>query len=412
MKKAGLNSAMLVYSKQSSDACVVGAYNEFTPLERLRWKFGRLGVRLERCWGKYSMYFRTERGVSLSLSRIREFLPFKPDVIVAHWVGNFMTVRLMCQLSREMGVPLYWYMLDMAALTGGCHYAFDCRGYMQTCGHCPQIGRGAGASDASFLLLQEKLCQFDGVDITAVVPSLWLKRQAEESTLFAGRPIRHIPLGIDVDVFKPSSVPAARALLGLPQGKKIVFFGAHNFREERKGISYLLQALRRLYAMLRESPALRNRVLILSAGAAPRPEELGIPFDYKHVGVLRGDVMLTAAYQSADIFVNASIEDTGPMMLNEAIVCGTPVVAFDMGVAPDLVHTGKTGYRAVLRNANDMANGMRELLEMDDTQCAAMRQNCRNLGLALCHPDVQVKAFVALFASRPNARTASRETMK
>ena len=59
--------------------------------------------------------------------------------------------------------------------------------------------------------------------------------------------------------------------------------------------------------------------------------------------------------------VHLSIEDSGPMMINESIMCGTPVVCFDMGVARDLVHTGRTGYRAALRDSSDLAFGIREV---------------------------------------------------
>ncbi len=29
------------------------------------------------------------------------------------------------------------YMMDMAPMTGGCHYAWDCEKYKMKCGGCP-----------------------------------------------------------------------------------------------------------------------------------------------------------------------------------------------------------------------------------------------------------------------------------
>ena len=92
------------------------------------------------------------------------------------------------------------------------------------------------------------------------------------------------------------------------------------------------------------------------------------------------------------------------MIINESILCGTPVVAFNMGVAPDLVHTGRTGYRARLKDEADMAAGLRRLLEMDEESIREMREECRVLGLQLCHPEVQVRAFMELTASRSSMR--------
>jgi len=99
------------------------------------------------------------------------------------------------------------------------------------------------------------------------------------------------------------------------------------------------------------------------------------------------------------VFLCPSIEDSGPLMINESIMCGTPVVSFDMGVAPDLVHTGKTGYRATLKDSEDLARGIYKLLNLSDTEYAQMSGNCRELGLKLYSPSVQLQGFERVFKS-------------
>jgi len=400
LRNAGVDSAMLVYAKKSADEHVTGVFERITRFERLMLRMqSGFHTRYDRYRGGYSMYFRMGRGNFLSLGRLKGLLPFKPDAIITHWVANFITPGMMRQLSKDTGAPLYWYMMDMAPLTGGCHYAFDCGGYKRACGRCPQIGERANEFDISYRQLREKLRSFKDVDITAVVGSTWLRRQAEESAIFSGRSVKQIMLGMDANVFKPVPIEEARAFLGLPQGKKIIFFGAQNIYEERKGIIYLIEALKQLHAMLKDDRSLCEKVLIVTAGSVQSMEGLEIQFEHEHLGFLSGDVRLAAAYQSADIFVNASIEDSGPMMINEAVLCGTPVVAFDMGVAPDLVHTGRTGYRARLKDTSDLAKGLRMLIEMDEERILFMRAECRDLGVRFCHPDVQVRAFMGLCSS-------------
>jgi glycosyltransferase involved in cell wall biosynthesis len=225
-----------------------------------------------------------------------------------------------------------------------------------------------------------------------------------ESSIFSERPIKQIMLGMDVDVFKPAAQVDARAILGLPIDRKIIFFGAQRTHEERKGIAYLVDALKQLHGMLDDNPDFQKKILVVTAGYWGKAGKLEMLFEHRHIGSLQGDTMLAAAYQAADIFVSASIEDSGPMMINESILCGTPVVSFDMGVAPDLVHTGRTGYRARLRDAADMAAGLLSLLEMDADSIQAMRTECRALGVRLCHPDAQVQAFLELFASHPSVQ--------
>ena len=401
MRNAGVDSAMVVLAKQSDDPHVIGMSAGLEAFERLRWLWSKLLLRYyQRC--RTSPYFYVETGPLFQVDRLIAVLPFKPDAIVFHWVSAFVTADMMHQLSEITGAPLYWYMMDMAPMTGGCHYAFDCKGYTKQCGQCPQLRYGRNEFDISYRQWHMKFSSFRSTDITAVVGSAWLRRQAMESSIFFERPIKQIMLGMDVEVFKPAAQIDARAILGLPIGRKIIFFGAQNTQEKRKGIAYLFDALNQLHAMLDDNPDLRKNILVVTAGYWGKAGKLEVLFEHRHIGSLQGDVMLAAAYQAADIFVNASIEDSGPMMINESILCGTPVVSFDMGVAPDLVHMGRTGYRARLRDAADMAAGLLSLLEMDADSMRAMRTECRTLGVRLCHPDAQVRAFLELFASHPS----------
>ena len=409
MRNAGVDSAMLVHTKRSTDDHVTGVSDRLTIPERLRSKLGERRVLRDRKRGGYSNYFKADIGFFLPAQRLMRLLPFKPDAIIAHWVSGFVTADMLRQLCELTGAPLYWYLMDMAPLTGGCHYAFDCKGYFRACGHCPQIGSDAGEFDVSRRQLQNKMKSFEQISVTAVASSTWVRRQAEQSAVFSARPIRHIMLGMDANVFKPAPVATSRAVLGLPVDRTVLFFGAQQLSEKRKGFGCLVEALNRLWAMLDGAPAIREKVMVVTAGSTPTGGSLRMPFEHRHIGMLLGNERLTAAYTAADIFINASTEDTGPMMINEAILCGTPVVAFDMGVAPDLVHTHLTGYRARLRDTGDMAEGLRMLLAMDETQMQAMRSECRDLGLRLCHPQVQVRSFTELIASGSEAGESRSE---
>ena len=154
----------------------------------------------------------------------------------------------------------------------------------------------------------------------------------------------------------------------LPENKKIIFFGSAFLDEERKGMPLLLEALKLVN---------RKDVFLLIAGTATIGE---VCFDNKRLGYLN-EQELIKAYQVADLFVCPSVEDSGPMMINQSIMCGTPVVAFEMGVAVDLVHKGKTGYRAKLGDKNDLAQGINCVLNLTEEEHRQMSVNCRELAL-------------------------------
>jgi len=183
MRDAGVDSAMLVLVKQSDDPNVIGMLAGLEAFDRWRWLWRKLLFRYhQRC--RTSPYFHIETGSLFRVDRLIAAFPFKPEAIVVHWVSTFVTTDMMRQLSEITGAPLYWYMMDMAPMTGGCHYAFDCKGYTKQCGQCPQLKYGRNEFDISYRQWHLKFSNFRATDITAVVGSSWLRRQAMESSIF------------------------------------------------------------------------------------------------------------------------------------------------------------------------------------------------------------------------------------
>lgn len=400
MRAAGVNSIMAVLNKTSNDETVIGYADHMTITDRFRRIHSDVQRRIMRRYYLPSIYFYVDCPGLVYARRIAELIPFMPDVIIAHWVSNFITPGTLHELGLLTGAPVLWYLMDMGPLTGGCHYALNCTGYTRQCGNCPQLRSSRDKGDLSFRQWRARHAAVQDMNVTPVAGSSWLIDRLAESSIFRDKPAEKILLGMKTDVFCPVDQGDARLRLGLPQERKIIFFGAMNIYEERKGIRYLIEALQKLYCMLECNVPRREDILVVTAGSSVSSVDLNIPFEHRHIGLLRGDAMLAAGYQAADIFVNASAEDAGPMMINESLLCGTPVVSFNMGVAPDLVHKGRTGYRARLRDADDMAFGLFQLLEMDETSRCAMRFECRAIGEQLCHPDVQVRAFMELCALR------------
>lgn len=396
MRSSGIDSRMVVMTKLGDDPFVADVMSRLTLTDRLRLRWCAVKDKFLRSRFKPFNYFIEISQERTTASQLLAMHPFQPDVIIAHWVSNFVTAGTLRDLNRMTLAPVLWYFMDMAPLTGGCHYAFDCTGYTRKCGDCPQLGAGRSAQDLSHRQWHKKWADIQKTNITAVAASSWLKSQLDAGSVFRNKRQEKILLAADTRIFCPASQGGARKQLNLPIDRKIIFFGAANLHEERKGIRYLFGALRALYTMLGNNVTLRDQILVVMAGASEGSAELDIPFEHQYIGYLMGDDMLAAGYQAADVFVCASIEDAGPMMINESLLCGTPVVSFEMGVALDLVHTGRTGYRARLKDEQDLAAGLRTILELNDEAGYEMREHCRNYAFQMCHPDVQVRAFETL----------------
>jgi glycosyltransferase involved in cell wall biosynthesis len=125
--------------------------------------------------------------------------------------------------------------------------------------------------------------------------------------------------------------------------KKIIFFGAARLDVPRKGFAFLRESL----TLLARDNYLDLLLVIAGSGIAYQLD--AIPIKKVLLGNLNFEE-LAATYHAADIFVCPTIADSGPTMVNQSIMCGTPVVTFDVGVCMDLVLEKETG---ILVNKND-----------------------------------------------------------
>ncbi len=326
-------------------------------------------------------------------------LPVVPDVIHMHWIAGFLFAYDIHQLWLRYRTPVVWTMHDMSPLTGGCHYSGGCDGFTRRCGRCP-ILRSNYEGDTSRRSWISKSRWLRDVPITLVGASHWSLQVAERSSQFRDAPRVRIPSGIDDAVFRPRRREGARKLLRLPVDAQVIFIGAANHRDTRKGMRYIVEALGLLGALLGPGPP--PIVLTVGAGAGKYPELL--PFQCFNLGQIADDRLMALAYQAADAFVCASLEDAGPMMIPESLLCGTPVVAFDSsGLGADLVRKGVNGYLAKSPNAHDLARGIHEVL----SQAAAgtiTPQSCRDSVLSQCGARAQTDGYLMLYDRLMSAR--------
>ena len=145
-----------------------------------------------------------------------------------------------------------------------------------------------------------------------------------------------------------------------------MFFGATSLDERRKGMKELIDALSKVQA---------KDVVFVAAGNI---KNMVLPENTKAMGYLNEE-QLIQMYQMADVFVCPSLADAGPMMVNQSLMCGTPVVAYPVGVSADWIQTGKTGYLAKYGDADDLAKGIDYLLSTSDNEWNQMSKRCRQI---------------------------------
>ena len=93
-----------------------------------------------------------------------------------------------------------------------------------------------------------------------------------------------------------------------------------------------------------------------------------LPFRTHILGYLSDTEQIISAYSSADMFIIPSLEDNLPNTIMEAMACGTPCVGFNTGGIPEMIDHQLNGYVAKYMDADDLAKGIRWVLDYPDKQ--------------------------------------------
>lgn len=324
-------------------------------------------------------FFNTDEDTELISSQdILETTQFTPDLIITGLISGFINTKTIAELAEKTKAKVYMLMPDMSPLTGGCHYSWDCKGYQKDCNNCPAI-LNTNKKDRAYNNLQIKLNNIRRANIKILPGSGWTKNQAKLSALFKDQDhFYNINSCIDTRLFNNKHRDFAKKIFDLPENSKIIFTGSTFTSEKRKGIEYFIKALKYLWKLLDDKK--RDNIFILIAGNHTVKNELieQIPFQKQLIDYIKDNRLLSLAYQASDIFVCSSIEDAGPLMVSEALACGTPVVGFEMGVISNMVINGYNGYKAELKNSEDLADGILKILSLSENDYQQYSQNAVN----------------------------------
>ncbi|MFA5299798.1 MAG: hypothetical protein WC389_16560 [Lutibacter sp.] len=210
----------------------------------------------------YYMYSLDIGDLANNAKKIVKKLTIKPDVFIVLFPQYFLNENDLYYLTKKTNALVLWYMMDMAPMTGGCHYAWNCLGYTKECGCCPGINSN-DKNDQTHLNLLNKIKLFENSNIIPVAGSEWLLRQLETSSVFKNKPHYKVHLPINNSIFKPGNKLEARNQLKLPLEKKLIVFGAVNVTEIRKGYKELIESLKLLKTRLKEEE-IKNIYLIIA----------------------------------------------------------------------------------------------------------------------------------------------------
>lgn len=311
------------------------------------------------------------------------------DIVQLHWLGR-STLDLK-SLAAFRG-PIVWRLPDMYPFTAGCHYSGACMQYINGCSSCNQLR----IPNFAKFLFSQKMAHISQIrDLHIVSPSTWLYESTLNAMALDKHQKHHIGTGINTKIFSPINKRKALKALHLSNlaDKNIILFGAiSSTADPRKGFSELFEALK----FLSSSPP-KHSYEVVVFGSENDPK---IKLDFTNVtflGTHYNEEAMATIYNAADLMVVPSTEENLPNTAIEAMACGKPVVAFNIGGLPDLIVHKQNGYLADPIDVKDLAEGMRWVLNHSND--ANLGNNARQAVLKRFDEKDISKKYEALYSS-------------
>lgn len=320
---------------------------------------------------------------SATCNFIKTIDDIQPDIIHLHNVhGYYINYKILFDYLRIWGGPVVWTLHDCWSFTGHCsHYSFlSCNRWKRECHHCPQINRYPRSfiCDRSAANFKDKLEAFTSLKNLTLVPvSNWLRWQLTESFL-RNIPTLTIHNGIDITTFHPIQ-------FSKKSNTKIIL-GVASVWDDRKGLYEFYK--------LRELLPIDYRIILVGLTEKQISE---LPNGIE--GITRTDSIeqLVGLYNCAEVFVNPTFEDTFPTTNLESLACGTPVITYNTGGAPETVDA-KSGFVVDYGDINMLA----KKIQVTCTITPFSSEYCRNRAVEFFDKTKNFQCYLSLYNSLLN----------
>jgi len=317
------------------------------------------------------------------------------DVLNFHNLhGGYFNYLFLPYLTRHK--PGIYTLHDMWSFTGHCSYSFDCNRWQKGCGCCPYLNiYPAIKRDSTAIEWRLKNWVYHHAHLTIVTPSRWLMNQVQSSML-NHLEIHHIPNGVDLETYRPMEKEWCRYFLGIGDKKYVLLTSSLNFHDPRKGSRLLIQALNLLPITL------KKETIVMAMGTAGNVLKTGVDMAVYPLGYIQLDQLKAGIFAAADVFILPTRADNLPLVLQEAMACGTPLIAFAVGGVPELVRPGITGLLAEPENPQDLAHQIEQML-VNEGYRQQIARNCREVALQEYDLGQQARRYMALYQQVKNS---------
>jgi glycosyltransferase involved in cell wall biosynthesis len=383
----GVDSKMRVVHKITSDNSVSNWYSK-TILKKIQYElYQRWLIKAKRIWHHENkeMHSFGKYGIGI----VNEINNSDADVVHLHWINEMLSIQDIGKITK----PIVWTMHDMWAFCGAEHYALEDNNLRFVNGYLDEnrssTETGLDLNRKTWMLKKKN---WSKQSFSIVSTSNWLYNCAKNSELFKESNHYLIPYPLDSSsTWFPFDIQIARTVLNLPQESYLILMGADGgIGNPRKGGDLLKEAI--MY--LDKFSTLPVELIIFGQSNTDIPTQWSKKVHW--LGAVTDDRILSLAYSAADVMVVPSRQEAFGQTASEALACGTPVVAFDIGGLSDIVVHKENGWLSPAFDTLDMANGIKWILE-DKERHQKLSINAREFAIERYNPKIIAAKYLQVY---------------
>lgn len=299
------------------------------------------------------------------------------DAVVTLFWQHMLTTVTLKAIYDKLKCPIIIWSVDMFTFTGGCFYFMECRNFLKGCGRCPALASN-DPKDQTAKNFQTKKQMYASMNY-AIGLNTWMQRFALPTGLFDKRRVVYTSVSVDENLFTVMSKDKCRKELGISSNKTFILLARHaDSAAKGKGYDYLVKAVNSFAAKLNDKQ--KQKCLIVLAGKAENKNESQFSIDTLYIGPLSRQNLIKA-YNASNIFLSPSIDDAGPSMVNQSIMCGTPAICFEIGTALDVIDNGISGYKVQVKDYEAFADAIYTIYNMPAEKYDKLQLSTREMAL-------------------------------
>lgn len=307
---------------------------------------------------KYSFYFKWIYLIN-SRDELYSIYKFKPDFLIIYNNNSFINYDLILELQKKLNFKIIVYPIDMEPITGGCHYFWNCKNFKSGCKNCPAVTNLLKTRVEENM--KKKTNFYKKSNLGFISGTKTLSKIIKSSSIWHNKKsLQTLYSGIDKDIFYPKVIYEKKI--------NILYRSSYNLRKGE-------QILKETLIKLSNDNEFKKKMKFNIIGSSSINNFLNdYSFNYNYFGEIKNDYKLSDLYRKSDFFLNTSIQDGGPIMINESLMCNLPIISFPTQLASEVI-SNSIGFLIKTNFSENLKKILKKISKLDRVKVNKMKSN-------------------------------------